>query len=293
DQLDSIQFGSVESIKQNFTNNKEKHVTVLSSPTKIEFAKVQGQMIYAYAEETEGDSLSTLSESEAIVLSGSHRSINSARQFIEPAIKQIRDIATYTNEKDIVWIITDSGYSDTDKNLMRDAVNQIRIVKNVTVTMLFATSKQQIIDHFNYGRDRSVVKISMLRVFSHGVKGELSLGLGTDESLSIGISDISYFNSSSFSPTFNTTFYSCNTGTEISEGRSFAQSWVNQTGGSALAATDGKTTYEFINKDRGTLWDLKDSMNIRIGINIDNTGCKYYPVLDPETPDVYWKTFNK
>ncbi|SCW80268.1 hypothetical protein SAMN04487970_105119 [Paenibacillus tianmuensis] len=54
DQLDSIQFGTAESMQQKFKKEKRDHFTILSGASKIEFAESTRSIRYAYAEEAFG-----------------------------------------------------------------------------------------------------------------------------------------------------------------------------------------------------------------------------------------------
>jgi len=78
------------------------------------------------------------------------------------------------------------------------------------------------------------MKLSELRPQSKN-KQELRWTIGEIKDL-----DTNAFNNA------NSIFYSCNTGTPIENGTSFAQEWSNITGGKTVAAV-GQTTYRHIN----------------------------------------------
>lgn len=174
-----------------------------------------------------------------------------------------------------------------DKQLINQAAQRIG------ATPLFATDKNQIIAHFNEGRDRCKEKITNVAVFSHGLPGQLALGYQTNPYLNIKNDDIVSFNQGSFIEGVYTVFFSCNTGTNTPQGTSFAQEWVNQTGGTAEAVSDGRTDYSDINGrnrfGRGFEWYEQDKINRKNGINFDIDGSLNYP---RPSIDVQWKIFN-
>ena len=98
-------------------------------------------------------------------------------------------------------------------------------------------------------------------VFAHGIPGKIMLGydynrehaeftISMDDLVTDKIKTFDAFNNP------NTMFYSCNTGTDISEewGSNFAQKWVDLAGGTTWAYV-GKTDYSHIND--GESWSSK------------------------------------
>ncbi|WP_027630040.1 hypothetical protein [Ruminiclostridium cellobioparum] len=239
---------------------------------------------------------------EIIVASGQEGEVGRFKyNFIETAIKQIKDYKTSNPGQSITWMIDKGSYSKTDLE------NFEATAKNLGVKIVFVNSKKEFISYINTGSidakkdTRSTNKITDFTLFGHGHPGELNFGSNYD----IKISDISSLNSSAFSDT-NSTFYSCNTGTGGDE--SFAQAWSNLTGGVTKAMvlkTDyGTITYTAkqleIIEDR---WKIqrawykihgepdKDIAKIKEGRSKTGylqSGSYRYPI---EGEKAYWKTY--
>ena len=165
--------------------------------------------------------------------------------FIEPAIKKLIDIRknNVNINNQITWLISSLGYSKTDIANMEDTA------KKLGVKLVWIDNKDQFINYINSGsvnnktENRDERKISSMTFFSHGLDGVLALGYNQEDEKDIDISlkDLSKIQSDSFTKDISTVFYSCNAGTNIN-GKSFAQEWVNRTGGTAVGAI-GRTDY--------------------------------------------------
>ncbi len=230
---------------------------------------------------------------ESIVISGNHPEDRSPRDFIEPAIKQIKDWVS-AGRTNITWVVANDGYSKDDLELMRLALAKIAEETGVMALLKSIYDKVDLFDYFNNGQDRTKFKINEISVFSHGLgdkygkaSGTLALGYnGSSEEykgnkkLDISIKDLmnANINKNDFTKNVFTQFYSCNTGTVNEKyNTSFAQEWVNKTGGSAKAVVNGLTTYNYINDGRGIIWDAQDWKRRHDGENFDINGCKNYP----------------
>ncbi|MEN8904769.1 MAG: DUF4347 domain-containing protein [Clostridiales bacterium] len=219
---------------------------------------------------------------ESIVITGSYTPDGySERQFVEASIKQIKELKAQ-GKKNITWIVGSNGH---DLGRMKG------IADDLGVNYGYINDRGELINYINNGQNRGNVKIKNISVFSHGLPGTLALGYHTNDNLNITINNIkeSQLSSNAFTSNVFTHFYSCNTGTD-SNGTSFAQEWVDQTGGSAKAVVDGTTDYYDINKDRGWWWETKDRIRRNLGYGYDNTGCKNYPKA---SDGIKWNIFNK
>lgn len=179
--------------------------------------------------------------------------------------------------------------------------------------------KQELFDYINK-ENRSQDTIDAMSFFAHGTafdmprvsnpgydgKYALALGYGGhgehNNALNIFTSELNNINSSSFSKKAYTYFGACRTGNNFN-GVSFAQEWVNITGGSAKAATgkgviNGRTDYTKIFPspfpgldtimsllgDRGKT----ERQKARDVYGYSTSGCKNYPTVNDGGK---WKTF--
>ena len=85
----------------------------------------------------------------------------------------------------------------------------------------------------------------------------------------------------------NSCFYSCNTATPSDDGSSFAQSWVNRTG--------GKTWAIYERSDYGAINNLDNWESVikpeRKKMGYRPSGSDYYPIPS-SVRNAYWKTFS-
>lgn len=252
-----------------------------------------------------------IANGEKIVISGNYDddadADYAARNFIETAIKQIKDWQLQDN-KDITWIVTTSGYSEKDIEGIKE------VAEEKHVNLMFIDNADTIIDYMNTGKDsngnvienRVISKVSDISIFSHGLRddgGTLSLDYHSNAELRNADLNIinkelqDYnINKNCFSDTY-TYFASCNAGT-VQNGRSFASEWVAKVGGEAQAICDptpednqgGQTYYGEINKGKGIIWRGVDAIKRRFGFNFDKEGCSNYPILGISdfNHDIYW-----
>ncbi|MBP3359658.1 MAG: RHS repeat-associated core domain-containing protein, partial [Clostridia bacterium] len=196
---------------------------------------------------------------EAVVVSGGAYSDESVHpgykyNFIEPAIKKIRDLrASMPNER-IGWCIANEGWSSDDWKNFQSAVSDI---DNVHVIVI--NSSSDLTNYINYRSTGGIVtdpdgnstnyrvgdEITKFAVFSHGVPGTLALGYNYNNSLHSSMSFEQSYIEGIYGSAFNNPnswFYSCNTATNDN---SFLKAWQAQVGGFA-GGYSGTTTYEFI-----------------------------------------------
>lgn len=243
---------------------------------------------------------------ENIVVSGNHSSGHATRQFIEPAIKQIKDWEK-EGKTNITWVLANSGYTE-------DQLKQIQETANgLGVHLMPITDKQDLFSYINSGEDvngivrndRNYNKISDVSVFSHGIVNDgdtWALGLEQNDDLNITTSQLqnTEININAFSQNPYTWFASCNLGT-VRNNTSFAQEWVNKVGGVEEAIAGGRTDYEDINEDSGilgkikykTVWRGEDLLRRHIQHEeFDANGCLNYPIKSSDSfeggyPDWY------
>jgi WXG100 family type VII secretion target len=229
------------------------------------------------------DSLMRRSSNENIVVSGNCTGGHATRQFIEPAIKQIQDWKKQ-GKTNITWFLANSGYTDEQIKQIKETAN------NLGVHIMPITDKDDLIDYMNSGedvngmviQDRNCNKISDISVFSHGTVnngGTLALGFEQNSLLDINTQQLkdAEISGNAFSKDFYTWFASCNIGT-IRNNTSFAQEWVNKTGGTEEAVAWGRTEYSDINPIIPT-WRAEDWVRRNIlHKDFDKDGCVNYPV---------------
>ena len=187
---------------------------------------------------------------ESIVVSGGDYSDDSIHSgydynFIEPALKKIREIRKADADETIAWLIADAGWSDKDWANFSEAVSKLG------VSIVRLSSANELVDYINNktgGNSRANDKITSFTVFSHGFDDKLSLGYnyddkGYDKNLDFCTSAINRISSNAFENPLSW-FYSCNTGTTY-RNTNFAQTWASRVGGTTWAYK-GQTTYEYM-----------------------------------------------
>ena len=196
--------------------------------------------------------------------------------FIEPAIKKIKELKSLDDGEWITWIISKEGYSNEDLQNFND------IAYEMGVGIQFIDSAAELQNYIN-SQDKNTWGISDKRlndpirkfvVFSHGVVGSIELGYKQENSssLSLDYNWIQGVSSDAFENP-NTAFYSCNTGTDRDEqwGNNFAQNWVDRVGGRTWASV-GKTDYAGI---LGTRSEAEEAFARKYGFN--KNGAHNYP----------------
>jgi len=190
---------------------------------------------------------------EKIVVSGSEYDKGRYKyNFIEPAIKSLKANGG-------TWIVSKTGYSSSAIKKMKN------VAKSNSVKIVFITKAKQL---YNYLNSKSISKsgltksrrndtITYFTLFSHGLKGKVSLGYNQGsktKSLELTTNTVS---SNLKKGVFNkyqlSVFYSCNTGTTSGPAYSFAHLWAKIAGGTTKAAK-GTTTYKNINSGE-SIWD--------------------------------------
>ena len=228
---------------------------------------------------------------EYVVVSGSEHNTPWDQRymynFIEPAIKKLRELKKLNDGENITWLISSTGYSQTDiSNFKRSA-------SDIGVAISFFNNKEQLIDYINtkgYNggtamRDND--RIHKFVVFSHGLVGSIEFGYHqrNQASLSFTQSDINRLRTNAFENP-NSCFYSCNTATIGSGSGSFAQSWVNKTKGKTWAIYE-KSDYGHLNNPANWSTVVKPEREMR---GYRNIGSDYYPIPSAKR-NAYWKTF--
>ena len=232
---------------------------------------------------------------EEIVVSGGRYSYdednNFKYNFIEPAIKKLRELKdnNYDGEN-ITWIIADIGWTDEDKS------NFANVANDIGVGIQFISNKDELIGYINYkyaGTNDVRVNdlITKFVVFAHGNPGEIMLGFDYqhyNDEFTLTMDDLTTDKIKTFDAfdNPNSAFYSCNTGTDISDewGSNFAQRWVNLAGGTTWAFI-GKTNYSEMNK--GESWSNKV---LRAVYGFSTMGSKNYPGAGSNAwVNVFWR----
>ncbi len=198
---------------------------------------------------------------EKIVVSGGRDGEECLYNFIETAIKQIRD----WKSENVTWIVANWNYNIAD----RVAFTRTALEYNVNFKMI--DNKQELFDYINKD-ERKNDPIEEMTFFAHGTAFDMpfvsdpgkgyavALGYGGygehNNALNIFNSDLCKIKSSSFASSSSSVFYSCRTGNEF-DNVIFAQEWANVTGSITRAAAksgfpsydDGRTNYASILKN--------------------------------------------
>ena len=213
---------------------------------------------------------------EQIVVSGGEYRKNGKYKynFIEPAIKKLKELKANSNGELVTWLIANAGWSK------KDLKNFGKVANDIDVRLAYFSKSDNLINYINNkydGEDRNADKITKFVVFSHGfANGTLSLGYNYDsdynKNLNFSIDQLGSISENAFNSP-NSMFYSCNTGTNTNGewGNNFAQKWVNKTSGQTWAWNT--TTFYDIYKD-GSFWQKRYvDMNLFI-----REGATNYPV---------------
>ena len=204
------------------------------------------------------------SGNEVLVISGGNDDKSKFDyMFIETALTKIRDeIDSGTPSEDIAWIVFNAGYEESQMESFRQTAD------NLDVNFVEVNDKDEFISYINYkDKDeksdetkRSEDQITSVTVFSHGEspayanveENQLSFAYNVEaveaiaDQINFTQSDIAQLHENAFNLAL-TIFFSCNAGTNDSNGQSFAQVWSNKTGGISAGIKNGRTEYSYIN----------------------------------------------
>ena len=228
---------------------------------------------------------------EYLVISGSENNTPIDRRykynFIEPAVKKLRELSSLGDGESITWLISSTGYTDKDIN------NFKQTAESIGIGIEFFSNKNELINYVNFkntqGDDtaRKNDKITKVAIFSHGLVGSIEFGYHQykQKDLSFSISDISRLASYAFDNP-NSCFYSCNTATPNGAGGIFAQSWVNKTLGKTWAIYE-KSDYAYINNLDNWYTIIKPE---RKQTGYRANGSDYYPIPSKKR-NAKWMTF--
>jgi RHS repeat-associated protein len=194
---------------------------------------------------------------EYVVVSGGNygESEGYKYNFIEPAIKKIRELRAENSTERIGWVIANAGWTSNDWKNFQSAVSDLN------VNIIVANNKNDFVNYINCRNEGGLVddgqgsyinyrtgdEITKFAVYSHG-RNQDTLALGFDyvnynTHLDFTKSDISQINVSAFSNS-NSWFYSCYHA--IGNDDSFAATWHKQVNSNLTGAYDGQTTYKYI-----------------------------------------------
>ncbi len=228
---------------------------------------------------------------EYIVVSGSEENGRYKYNFIESAIRKIRDLRAADAEPWITWIISGTGYSYEDLDHFNDIAYDIggvgiQIIYNAAQLQNYINSQN--IHIWELTDNRRNDPVEKLVFFSHGVQGAVELGYGQTNESDLTVNK--HIVDGMFSEAFNFPniwFYSCNAATGGDS--SIAKSFYNVAGG-FVGGYVGKTTYEYIMYPKNysrigkLLWN-QDMVNIdksikdrRAYMGFCRTGSDYYPI---------------
>ena len=222
---------------------------------------------------------------EHIVVSGSEYDGGGRYKynFIEPAIKKLRELVDLNDGENTTWVISKTGYGSGAISTMQE----LAFYLGVNVVLIDSAVKlQNYINSKDTGTwelssARTDDKITQFALFSHGYTRSVELGHGQSATKQAALSMDSNWVGGLFSEAFdnpNSEFYSCNTGT--GGDNSFAQAWVNVTGGSTWAVANGATWYGSMN-DGESNWDKVR----RVLVGFNTAGSRHYPVAGNSPAD--------
>ena len=194
-------------------------------------------------------------------------------EFIETAIKKLRELKDLKDGENLTWIIANEGWSSDDRSKFT------KVAQDIGANLIYIDHKDEMIEYINNKTDnsRDSDKIKKFVVFSHGLQdnnGTISLGYNYDDkynkNLNFSKSDIAKLSSTSFDNP-NSAFYSCNLGT--SGKSSFAQAWSNKVNGN---------TWAFVKKSSFT--GINSGFHPFMSISRKKHGFSYYGSVSYPSP---------
>lgn len=252
-----------------------------------------------------------LNQYECIVVSAKEGNESDGRwkyNFIEPAIKKIRDLKQkYDNHAaHVTWVIEGDLYSTKDIEHFKETAALW------TADIVIVHGKTELINYINTqsinGTGKRLNKIIDFSWFGHGHKGYVDFGpeysprKGIEYTEHLHKKDIGSIQTDAFVRGSTTHFYNCNTGTNY-EGISFAQLWANKTETYTTACADGQTVYSYITVcDKWTslpdqFWaEHEAAATYRARTGYSEYGSLRYPEtgdINDENPNPHWVTFTK
>lgn len=244
---------------------------------------------------------------EQIVVSGGNygKSEGYEYNFIELAIKKIRELREAYPEENIAWCIANEGWTEEDWD------NFAKVVADLNVSIVVINSKQDLINYINCKNTLGIVsdengnpvnyrtgdEITKFVVFSHGLgDGTLSLGYNYksdyNTELDMKISDISLISSDAFNNP-SSWFYSCNTATYGEN--SFLKHWYDKVGGFAGGYIGYTSYYDIMGLQGYNRWNKEwreyyDSIKqLRKEYGFCATGAINYPTGDEDARQVTYQ----
>jgi hypothetical protein len=191
---------------------------------------------------------------EKLVISGTDEmnGHHSPYNFIETAILQLKELTKDNPEGEkITWLIADEGWNDEEKVQFQKTADELG------VNLVFFKTTDELEKYINHGEEtsdrhgmREKDKITKIIIFAHGRPDQIMFGKSGSQlsSLDFTEEDILSLDSQAFDENVETIFYSCRATNGMSD--SFAQKWVNKTGGRAIAPSSpgkwddaGRTNY--------------------------------------------------
>ena len=184
---------------------------------------------------------------EYIVVSGSEENTRYKYNFIEPAIKKIKDLKSNNDGEWITWIVSKTAYSEEALANMNNIAYELGVgfvtIDSAAEFQNYVNSQSTNSWELSQARISDPIKKAVF--FSHGIEGSVELGYGQSNQgdLSINQGIIGGMSSSAFDDYPSSWFYSCNSATGGSN--SVAKKWSDVSGG-ITGGYIGKTTYEYI-----------------------------------------------
>lgn len=245
---------------------------------------------------------------EAVVVSGGNygESTGYKYNFIEPAIKKVRELRGSMPDERIGWVIANAGWTSNDWSNFQAAVADI---DNVHIIVMNSPSDLTNYINYrstsglandgqgNYTNYRTGDEITKFAVFSHGNPGKLMLGFDYSSSndLDYNTSHIAGIQASAFNNP-NSWFYSCNTATGGDD--SFLRAWHNKVGGFA-GGYSGTTTYRYMTYSEAYFgywnvdprkWSEKSTVDgMRKKYGFSTTGSLRYPIASSGVSQVTYR----
>lgn len=174
--------------------------------------------------------------------------------FVEPAIKQLKDYQAKDESEKTTWVVMNHGYSTEEINKFKD------VAEDMGVGFVLMDTKEQLTNYLNSGSvDDSKLsearlgdKITDFSIYGHGGKwGDIWLDYDKQGKEGFVKADVRKLNAKAFDNA-EICLYSCNSATPNSQGNSLSSVFATQTK-SKVIGFKGKSDYSTINIGEGYL----------------------------------------
>ena len=192
---------------------------------------------------------------EGIVVSGGEYDGSRYKyNFIEPAIKRLKELKSAGKDESITWVVMEAGYSNDDianfKKVADDLGVGFQTVRSSDEFTNYLNSKNIAISSLSDAREED--KISSLTIFGHGLIGSIEFAYNQtcESDYSWGQRNVSQLKQAAFENAI-IDLYTCNSATDSGNEKSLGYNLQIQTGAASVTGYRGQSTYSKMNIGQG------------------------------------------